>query len=492
MRFQSELELQIKSSCSLIYVVTYEEERLENMISEISSNDLSQVIFSWNFIEGFNNLKSNGADTPKNPLQALDFIESFAEDSDAIFILKDFCTFLSDISISRKIRNLSRKLDLCNHVVIITGSDSELPNQLKYITSFLIMPLPDRYEITIELKRFFCLTRQPLSDELLNILTTLCQGLSIGQIRKLLSKILVKNQSFTPLPFEDISQEKQRNIKQTSFLEVLYPTNMSLHNIGGIDNIRLWFEKRLEAFTLKSLNYGLCYPRGVLLLGIQGTGKSMTAKAIASLWNIPLMRLDVGRLFAGIVGKSESNVRYVIQIVEAAAPCILWIDEIDKFFTHGAAQGDGGTSGRVTGTLLTWLSEKTSPVFIVATANNVTSLPSEIIRKGRFDEIFFLDLPSFRERKKIFRFHLQKVRPNTWHRYNLDYLSKYSKLFSGAEIEQTILEAMYTAFCQNRDFTSLDILDAMESIIPLAFSDSENVEQLQRLAKLGKFRLASG
>jgi SpoVK/Ycf46/Vps4 family AAA+-type ATPase len=228
-----------------------------------------------------------------------------------------------------------------------------------------------------------------------------------------------------------------------------------------------------------------------LLVGIQGTGKSLTAKAIAHHWHLPLLRLDVGRLFAGLVGESESRTRQMIQLAEALAPCILWIDEIDKAFAGMEGRGDAGTSNRVFGTFITWMAEKTSPVFVVATANNIQTLPPELLRKGRFDEIFFVGLPTQAERQAIFAVHLGRLRPHNLGGYDLERLAYETPDFSGAELEQTIIEAMHTGFSQNRDFTSDDILEAASQMIPLARTAREQVQFLQEWAAAGKARLAS-
>nr|YP_009312819.1 Hypothetical protein ycf46 [Helminthora furcellata]SCW21073.1 Hypothetical protein ycf46 [Helminthora furcellata]SCW23933.1 Hypothetical protein ycf46 [Helminthora furcellata] len=490
MQFKAELELLITSSCSLIYVLTHEEERLQSMIEDITADDSRQALYTWNFIEGFEVDNSVYENTQKNPSQALDFIESFNVNSDALFLLKDFNPFLSDISITRKIRNLSRKLDSCNHIIIITGTDPLIPEQLKYLIEFLVLPLPNKYEIQLELNRLLKLLSIPTFENQIDIISSICQGLSINQIRKVTSKILVNTSDLANTYPIEFLREKQKYVSQTSLLEI-HQSEVLLDDIGGIDHLKDWLLTRSNAFSELSINYGLPYPKGLLLLGVQGTGKSITAKAIANAWSLALLRLDIGRLFAGVVGQSEANTREMIQVVEASAPCILWIDEIDKAFDKSLPGGDSGTSNRVLATLLTWLSDKTTPVFIVATANTISNLPSEIIRKGRFDEIFFLDLPSVTEREKIFQVHLKKTRPETWHRYNINYLAKYSILFSGAEIKQVIVEAMYLAFMQKRDFTSLDILNAIDNIIPLAFTDNYNIQKIQALASSGKFRLAS-
>jgi SpoVK/Ycf46/Vps4 family AAA+-type ATPase len=218
----------------------------------------------------------------------------------------------------------------------------------------------------------------------------------------------------------------------------------------------------------------------LLLIGLQGTGKSLTAKAIANDWKLPLLKLDVGKLFGGIVGESESRLR-----------CILWIDEIDKAFSSSESKGDSGTSNRVLGTFVSWLSEKTKPVFVIATANSIDSLPLEIIRKGRFDEVFFLDLPQKVEREEIFKIHLQQFRPSTWENFHYSELAQLTESFSGAEIRQTIIEAMYQAFYEKREFTTNDIRNAVAELIPLAKIENAQMLKLKKWATSGRIRLAS-
>nr|SCW22914.1 Hypothetical protein ycf46 [Nemalion sp. H.1444] len=489
MHFQKELEILVKSSCSLLYIRTHEEDRLESILRDISLNDLSQVVYTWDFVQGYADGSHITRDAQKNPSQALEFIEIFNRDADAIFFLKDFNLFISDMTILRKMRNLSSKLDLSNQMIIISGTDLELPVELSHITHTLVMPLPTKYEILLELKRLLFLLNKNLNNQSLNSIAGILQGLSFSQMKQVIAKVLVSQPNRT-FDADIISKEKQKQVEQTSLVEI-YTPDVVLKDIGGIDNLKEWLRKRSKSFSELSLNYGLPYPKGILLVGIQGTGKSISAKAIANEWNLPLLRLDIGRLFAGVVGESEANTRNMIQIAEASAPCVLWIDEIDKAFSRHLVSGDSGTSSRVLATLLTWLSEKVSPVFVVATANNITEIPSEVMRKGRFDEVFFLNLPSIHERQKIFEVHLRKVRPNTWHRYDTECCAKYSESFSGAEIQQVVTEAMYTAFNEKRDFNSLDLLNAIDDIIPLAFTDSKNIQRLQNLASLGKFRMAS-
>lgn len=491
MDFYQELELVIKANTSIIYVITNEEERLEYIIRQFVLKDISQAIHTWDFIEGYyGDILSAEKIALRNPLQALRTIESFSDSYNALFLLKDFDRFFNDNSISRKLQNLSRKISERNQTIIIVSSEPNLSLASAEFMTSLYLGLPSKYEISLEITRLLrYFPRSNNCEVLIDLLSNACQGLSIIQIRSIAAKFLVQYQVLDELAIDFFVEEKQKKIKETGKLE-LYSNNLRLDDIGGLHLLKEWLSKRLTAFSSASVRYGLPYPKGLLLIGIQGTGKSMTAKATATFLGIALLRLDIGRLFAGVVGESESNLRQAIQIVEASAPCVLWIDEIDKAFTKNTAVGDGGTTGRVLATLLTWLSEKECPVFIVATANHVENLPSEIVRKGRFDEIFFINLPDLLERQQIFEVHLSKLRPKTWHRYNTTYLAKCSVLFSGAEIKQVIIEAMYLSFMENRELNSEDILNEINHTVPLAFTDQVNINKLQTWANLGKARLA--
>ena len=301
----------------------------------------------------------------------------------------------------------------------------------------------------------------------------------------------------TEQDIDRVLEAKQQAIRQTGILE-FYTTQESLKSVGGLDNLKQWVRMRQDSFTEEARRYGIPNPKGVLLAGIQGTGKSLSAKTIAHEWRLPLLRLDAGRLFGGLVGESESKVRQMIRIVEAVAPCVLWMDEIDKAFGNISSgfDGDSGTSRRVFGSLITWMQEKTSPVFVVATANNVQILPAELLRKGRFDEIFFLNLPTETERLEIFRVHLQKLRPSRLREFNLELLARHSLDYSGAEIEQAIVEGMQQAFSRgsmgNReDFNTEDIIRALEETVPLASIARPQIEALKQWAATAGARPAS-
>ena len=286
-----------------------------------------------------------------------------------------------------------------------------------------------------------------------------------------------------------ILKEKRQVISETELLE-FWSVKTSLKDVGGARNLKVWLDQRSEIFTEKAVNYGLVAPRGLLLIGSEGTGKSLLAKAIAFEWNLPLLRLDMGRLFAGVVGESESRTREMIRITESLAPCVLWIDELDKTFADSEMTIDGGTTFRVLGTLATWLAEKKVPVFVIATANDLHLLPLEIVRKGRFDEIFHLNIPSREDRILIFEIHLRRFRPQTWSTYDTKKLSKATNKFSGAEIEQTIIEAMYVAFTEDREFNTNDILLAIRKTVPMTRIDPLRAEVVEGWSSSGRLRMA--
>jgi SpoVK/Ycf46/Vps4 family AAA+-type ATPase len=319
-------------------------------------------------------------------------------------------------------------------------------------------------------------------------LTAACHGLSEQRVRQLAARALARRGRLGPEDLAEVLEEKRLAIARSELLEYC-PAEASPADIGGLEGLKHWLAQRHRAFSEEARRYGLPLPRGVLLVGPQGTGKSLTAKAIAHSWNMPLLRLDVGRLFAGLVGASEARTRDMIQRAEAMAPCVLWIDEIDKGF-GGDGRSDGGTSQRVLASLLTWMSEKTSAVFVVATANAVERLPPELLRKGRFDEIFLLELPDAKERRAILDLQLRRRRP--LHALPLEVLIDRTEGFSGAELEQTVIEAMHLAFGDHREIVEADLITAASQVVPLSRTAREQLEALRQWASSGRARSAAG
>ncbi|MDG2991175.1 AAA family ATPase [Candidatus Synechococcus calcipolaris G9] len=490
MSFSQDFELLLRARYPLLYIPSREEERLEGVLQHIAETYNNRAVYVWDFVEGYQGNPNDGGTAKRNPLQALEFIEKLPHTAAALIILRDFHRFLEDISISRKLRNLARLLKSQPKNLILLAPEVAIPADLSDVITVVEFPLPSSSDIRAELERLCQGLGQPLSPQSLDEVVRACQGLTLERIRRVLGRAIASHGSLYPEDVDLILEEKRQILRQTQILD-FYPATESIADLGGLDNLKDWLMRRGGAFSERARQYGLPHPRGLLLVGIQGTGKSLTAKVIAHHWHLPLLRLDVGRLFAGLVGESESRTRQMLQIAEALAPCILWIDEIDKAFAGMDGRGDAGTSSRVFGTFITWLAEKQSPVFVVATANNIKSLPPEMLRKGRFDEIFFVGLPHQEERRAIFEVHISRVRPHTLNQYDLERLAYETIDFSGAEIEQCLIEAMHLAFSQDRDFTTEDLLQAASEIVPLARTAREDVHLLQEWAAAGKARLAS-
>ena len=490
MKFTDELTLLLKARYPIIYINTIEEDRVEYIIRKYIKTSLNRSIYSWDFIDGYTNNPNNEGFAKRNPVQALELVERLTVQTPALFLLKDFNRFLTDVSISRKLKNISRILKLQPKTIIIIGSELNIPKELSDLITILQFQLPVESEINYELKRLMESLNIEIDQQILESLTRACQGLSLERIRRVLSKIIATYKTIDENSIKLLLNEKKQIISQTEILEY-WSVDETISKIGGVDNLKNWLKKRKTSFGIQASNYGLPTPRGLLLVGIQGTGKSLTAKSIANEWQLPLLKLDVGKLFGGIVGESESRLRQMIQVAETISPCILWIDEIDKAFNNTNNTGDSGTSNRVLATFISWLSEKTKPVFVVATANNVDLLPLEIIRKGRFDEIFFLDLPQKQEREQIFKIHIQEFRPNRWELFDYSKLAQLSEAFSGAEIRQSIIEAMYHAFYEKREFTTEDICLSVTQLIPLSKLENNQTLKLKNWAVSGRIRLAS-
>ena len=489
--FQEELILLLKSRYPTIYISTLEEERLEYDIRTIFSNYTERNIYIWDFIDGYQNNPTTRNFGKKNPLQALEFIEKTGSKIPTIFILKDFRRFLTDISVSRKLRNISKKLKLEPKTIIIIDSEVSIPTELKDLITVINYNLPNSVEIRQEIIKLLqkLNKKKRLNNKLIEPLTQSCQGLSMERIRRAFAKILTLNRRIDARGIPIILEEKKQIISQTQILEFCKPKE-TLDDVAGLIELKKWLDLRSVSFTEKAALYGLPRPRGVLLVGMQGSGKSLVAKAIANDWQLPLLRLDVGRLFGGIIGESESRMREMIRISESMAPCVLWVDELDKAFSSVEGSTDGGTSQRVLGTFITWLAEKELPVFVVGTANDIEDLPLELIRKGRFDEIFFIGLPNREARKLIFQVHIAKLRPKTWPLYNYNLLCRQAFHFSGAEIEQVIYDGMHRGFHKKRDFRTIDISKCIKKMVPLSHINLELTEAVEDWTHNGRIRAA--
>ena len=490
MNFLNDFVLLLKARYPIIYIVTNEEERIEYLIKYCAKKYVNRTYYSWDFVDGYQGNPNDTGFAAKNPLEALDLVNKLTPETASLFVLKDYDNFLKDFSVIRKLKNLSRSLKTQPKNIIIVSSEINIPDSLKEFVTLLEFPLPSYSEILEELNRLTSSLQQDIKPEVVNELTIACQGLSLERIRRVLSKIIAKYGEIDESSPSLILQEKKQIIQQTQLLEFCL-ADKGIGDLGGLDNFKDWLQLRKKAFSQEAIEYGLPYPKGLLLVGVQGTGKSIAAKIIANEWRLPLLRLDFGRLFASLIGQSEQRVRKMIEIAEALSPCILWVDEIDKAFAGAQSSGDSGTTSRVLATFITWLSEKTTPVFVVATANNIDCIPPEILRKGRFDEMFFLNLPTREEREAIFEVHLRKYRPDAVTNFQLPLLGQLSKDFSGAEIEAVVIESMRLGFNENREFNNEDVLISIQNLVPLARTKSKEIDLLKDWAESGNVISAS-
>ena len=490
MNFLNEFVLLLKARYPIIYIATNEEERIEYLIKYCAKKYVVRTYYSWDFVSGYQGNPNDTGFAARNPLEALDLIGKLTPETASLFVLKDYDNFLKDFSVVRKLKNLSRSLKTQPKNIIIVSSEINIPDSLKEFVTLLEFPLPSYSEIVEELNRLISSLQQEIEPETLNNIAIACQGLSLERIRRVLSKVIAKYGEIDASSPNLILQEKKQIIQQTQLLEFCL-NDKNISDLGGLDNFKDWLSLRSKAFSQEAIKYGLPYPKGLLLVGVQGTGKSIAAKIIAHEWQLPLLRLDFGRLFASLIGQSEQRVRKMIEIAEALSPCVLWVDEIDKAFAGAQSSGDSGTTSRVLATFITWLSEKTSPVFVVATANNIDWIPPEILRKGRFDEMFFLNLPTREERQAIFEVHLKKYRPDLIQTFQLPLLGQLSKDFSGAEIEQVVIEAMRLGFNEDREFNNEDILVSIQNLVPLAKTKSKEIDLLKAWSESGNVTSAS-
>ncbi|MEG4302373.1 AAA family ATPase [Microcoleus sp. D3_18a_C4] len=485
---EEEIKLMLSARFPLLWVVSPEEETAEELLCAAASAKKAQIYF-WDFARGWSDSGGSSNAAKGNPMQGLERVIKASPETAAIFVMKDFATLIApgtngqiasnQLPIVREIKNLAREIARDRRTLVILSDQLRLPIELREETTVVDFSLPTIEEISELVDRLIGTKIKLGKSETREQLLKACQGLTRCRIARVLAKCLAKSGKVDETSIDAVIEEKRQTIRETGILEFI-PVQVGLESVGGLENLKAWVRVREHSFSDKAREYGLPNPKGLLLAGIQGTGKSLSAKTIAAEWKLPLLRLDVGRLFGGIVGESESRVRQVIKLAEAIAPVILFIDEIDKAFANITSGGDGdsGTSQRVFGTLLTWMQEKTAPVFVVMTANRPEVLPAELIRKGRIDEIFWVDLPSQTEREQIFQVHLKRVRSD---RKNFDFkfLASRSKDFSGAEIEQVIYEGMQQGFSRGEEFSQGDLLDSIADCVPLAQIAQPQIEALK-------------
>ena len=494
----------LKARFPFIYIATYEEERATKYIKSIVTNKTqikyTREVFIWTQATGLK-IGNDSILNTTNPNRLIEYIEKY--DKDAVFILYDFHVFFgtkhksADSTIVRALRDLipTLKTSSARKNIIFISPNLIIPDTLQKDIVIYDFPLPKLEDIKEKLNRMLSVNRRIDTDELTeedkDKLCKAALGLTMQEAENAFALAMVQDGTLNKSDIQVILEEKMQVIRKTGLLEYVQ-SDMGINDIGGLDNLKKWLLKRNNSWSEKAKKYCLPAPKGVLVTGIPGCGKSLTAKAMSTIWQLPLLRLDLGKIFSGLVGSSEENMRKAIATVEAVAPSILWVDEIEKGLNGVGSSNDSGVSSRIFGTFLTWMQEKTAPVFVIATANDISKLPPELLRKGRFDEIFFVDLPTLNERKEIFKVHLTKrlkdaevcgnIKPDDEKFINS--LAQKTEGFIGSEIEQVVISALCDAFFENRALETNDFEKAIKNTVPLSTTQKEQILAIREWANV--------
>jgi len=488
---KEELDVLIRARYPIIFLQTYEEARAEKMIAEIAKNR-DKKVYCWSITRGVypygQSIQSRKIDNQTcDPIIALNNIIEMVEP--AIYIFKDLHAFMAEPTVVRKLRELGEYLKSSFKTLILVSPHLKIPLEMDKEITVLTLDMPDLKDLDTLLAQIIKEVNDKnelnisLNPEQRERVLKSALGLTLNEAENVFAKTLVMGGRLKEEDIPVILAEKEQIIKKSGLLEY-FSSLEKFNNIGGLELLKEWLKKRSLAFSEKAKAFGLPAPKGALLIGVQGCGKSLCAKALASLWKVPLLRFDLGKVFSSLVGSSEENVRKAIQVSESVAPAILWIDEIEKAFagTQSSSFSDAGTTARVFGSFITWLQEKTSPVFVIATANNIQQLPPELLRKGRFDEIFFVDLPNLKERMEIFAIHLAK-RSRDPKKFDLEKLAKIADNFSGAEIEEAIVSALFDVFEKDAELTTEAVVKAIQETVPLSKTMHEDITAIRNWAE---------
>jgi hypothetical protein len=481
-----DLKSLVLSFHSLIAIETVEEDRVRSLLMELAT-DLKLPFFEWSLTSGFNRVHGSTITGTQDALAALHHIDQI-ENTDAIFLLKDMARHLDNPNIGRALRELAQKLTSTRSAIVLTGEPIELPKDFEALAVRFTLEMPDISELrdVVRLAVESISARQRVQvdltrDDALRLVQAL-QGLTINQARQVIAQAIVEDGKLTAADIHTVIRCKGQMIERGGILE-FFPVEENNFELGGFARLKSWLESARIGFSEEARALNLDAPKGVLFVGVQGCGKSLAAKFVAREWQLPLLKLDAGRLYEKYVGESEKNFRKAAALAEAMAPVVLWIDEIEKAFAQGgSAESDGGLSQRLFGSFLTWLQEKKDEVFVIGAANDLMNVPPELLRKGRFDEIFFVDLPTREERMAIFAIHL-RLRKQNPDLFDLAALADATDGFSGAEIEQAIISALYRSLQKKQPLTTEALVEAVRSTTPLSVSRAEDVARVREIGK---------
>ena len=512
------LKVLINSSTPIVIMETVEETRALQLVRTASA-DLNMVVFEWTIADGLTRSGSNSPALPsgtalqaringarhaadpdapdsrhaaiyntQDPVQALANLETLT--LEAVFVLKDFHRHMEDPVVVRRLRDVGQKFSTNRRTVIITAPAITVPPELASLVEFLDLPLPDRQrlrqiidETLTRLSKTHTFQRK-LDGMGLDAMANNLRGLSEEGAERAISQTLVARYGLCAETVTDVLESKKELLRRSEMLDFVEVSD-TMANIGGLDNLKHWLAQRRGAWEDEARAFGLEPPRGMIILGVQGCGKSMCARAVAGEWKLPLVKFDTAAVYDKYVGETEKRIQKVFQVAEGLAPCVLWIDELEKVFAGSgpdSASADAGVSSRLLAAFLSWMQDRKAPVFVAATCNNVTALPPELIRKGRFDELFFVDLPNQAERKQIFAIQLAKRKRNPAD-FDLNRVTTAADGYSGAEIESVVQTALYAAYSQKYPVTTQALLDALSGTVPLSTTRAEEIEALRTWAR---------
>ncbi|MFI5102584.1 MAG: AAA family ATPase [Terriglobales bacterium] len=511
------LKVLINSSTPIVVMETVEEVRALSLVRAACS-ELSLAVFEWSIADGlvrsgsgvatpqpaqsrsearavFSSAGSDAAASSRtamyntsDPVQALANLETMT--LEAVFVLKDFHRHMENPVVVRRLRDVGQKFSANRRTLVLTAPAIEMPPELASLVEFLDLPLPDRDRLREIIRETYTrmagthTLKLQLDSNGVDAMAANLRGLTEEAAERAISQTVVGRQALSPDCVTDVLEAKKALLKRSEMLEFVDATD-NMSSVGGLENMKRWLEQRRGSWDDQARQFGLDPPKGLIILGVQGCGKSLCARAVAGEWKLPLVKFDTAAVYDKFIGETEKRIQKVFRVAEGLAPCVLWIDELEKVFAGSgpaSASADAGVSSRLLASFLSWMQERKPAVFVAATCNNVTVLPPELIRKGRFDELFFVDLPSAVERKQVFSIHLTKRKRNPAD-YDLDRIAEAAKGFSGAEIESAVQTALYAAFARKQELSNEDLLTALSSTVPLSITRAEEIAELRAWAK---------
>src|SRR6266700_2981640 len=485
------LKVLINSMTPIVVIESVEEVRAVDLVCAACA-DLNLPVFQWNIADGLSRCGNNASaheqavviGSTREPQQVLAHLESM--NIEAVFLLKDFHRHLEDPVVVRRLRDVAQ--DFCAHrrSLVITAPAITFPPELESLVEYLPLPLPDVKRLRQMVEEIFArlakthTLKRKLEAAGIDAIAENLRGLTEEEADRAVTQAIMTQYALSPEVITNVLEMKKSLLRRSGMLEFVEASE-SMASVGGLDNLKQWLQQRYGAWDESARNFGLEAPRGVIILGVQGCGKSMCARAIAGEWKLPLVKFDSSAVFDKYVGETEKRVKKMFQVAEELAPAVLWIDELEKVFAGSSADSassDAGVSSRLLASFLSWMQDRMSPVFVAATCNNVTVLPPELIRKGRFDELFFVDLPNQAERKQILSIQLAKRKRNP-SEFDLDKLATAAKGYSGAEIDAAVQGAMYAAYSEKKPVSTLHLLNALGQTVPLSTTRAEEIEALR-------------